>query len=128
MHMTIAQAAQHANVDRSTISRAIKSGKLSVTILSNGQKGISPAEFERVYPSDRPRPNVHSAPQQPAHAEMPELHVHLMQELRDRIRFLEGELVTSKERENRLLGLLETKQIEDKRNLTPWWKLWRKAA
>lgn len=53
--ITIAEAVRIAKVSRSTISRSIRSGKMSVVTLANGQVGIDPSELERVFPSDAPR-------------------------------------------------------------------------
>lgn len=52
--MTVAQAAKHTGVHRTTITRAISSGKLSASRLDGGDYAIDPSELERVYPSNRP--------------------------------------------------------------------------
>jgi hypothetical protein len=108
-HMTIAQAAKHAEVDRSTISRAIKSGRLSAVILSNGKKGIDPAELERVYPSNRPIAQVRT------HEKIKRAAVDgdagLVAELHARITAQDREIEAYRERENRLLTMLETRLL-----------------
>ncbi len=53
--ITLAQAAEMAGVSYHTINRAVKSGKLSATLLSNGQRVIDPTELQRAFPSDRPK-------------------------------------------------------------------------
>jgi hypothetical protein len=47
--LNISQAAKAAGVDRSTIQRKIKSGKLSATVDMEGNKLIDPVELERVF-------------------------------------------------------------------------------
>lgn len=49
MKLNISQAAKAAGVDRSTIQRKIKSGKLSATVDMEGNKLIDPVELERVF-------------------------------------------------------------------------------
>lgn len=56
--MSFSEAAKAANVNPSTIHRAVKKGKLSAKILHNGNRVIDPAELSRVYPSERPRNGV----------------------------------------------------------------------
>lgn len=49
MHLSLGQAAKETGMDKSTISRAIKSGKLSATRKENGSYEIDPAELFRVF-------------------------------------------------------------------------------
>ena len=49
MHLSLGQAAKETGLDKSTISRAIKSGKLSATRQENGGYAIDPAELFRVF-------------------------------------------------------------------------------
>ena len=49
MHLSLGQAAKATGMDKSTISRAIKSGKLSATRQENGGYAIDPAEVFRVF-------------------------------------------------------------------------------
>jgi len=48
-HLSLGQAAKETGMDKSTISRAIKSGKLSATRKENGGYAIDPAELFRVF-------------------------------------------------------------------------------
>ena len=52
--ISLSDAARLARVNPSTITRAVKSGRLSVKILDNGRKAVDPVELERAFPSDRP--------------------------------------------------------------------------
>src|SRR5215217_155028 len=49
MYLSLGQAAKETGMDKSTISRAIKSGKLSATRKENGGYDIDPAELFRVF-------------------------------------------------------------------------------
>jgi len=49
MHLSLGQAAKETGLDKSTISRAIKSGRLSATRKENGGYEIDPAELFRVF-------------------------------------------------------------------------------
>ena len=49
MYLSLGQAAKETGMDKSTISRAIKSGKLSATRKENGGYAIDPAELFRVF-------------------------------------------------------------------------------
>lgn len=49
MHLSLGQAAKETGMDKSTISRAIKSGKLSAVRKENGGYAIDPAELFRVF-------------------------------------------------------------------------------
>lgn len=53
MPFTLRTAAQHAGTSKSTILRAIKSGRLSAARLADGTYEIDGSELERVYPAQR---------------------------------------------------------------------------
>jgi len=53
--LTLGQAAKHTGLSKSTISRAITSGKLSVISKNSGSYSIDPAELFRVFPSNASR-------------------------------------------------------------------------
>jgi len=87
--LTLSQAAKVSRKSKSTLSRAIKMGRLSATRLDDGNFSIDPAELFRVYPAttDNPydeRPIEQGATPVPA-------------ELKSRISMLE--LLLEKERE-----------------------------
>lgn len=50
--LTLGQAAKHTGLSKSTISRAIASGRLSVFSKGTGSYSIDPAELFRVFPSN----------------------------------------------------------------------------
>jgi len=51
--LTLGQAAKHTGLSKSTISRAISTGKLSVFSKNSGGYSIDPSELFRVFPSNR---------------------------------------------------------------------------
>lgn len=71
MIFSLRTAAQHTGTSKSTILRAIKSGRLSATRLEDGSYEIDPAELERVYPTQQAQRSDtrimdHHAPGDPA--------------------------------------------------------------
>lgn len=60
--LTLSQAAKAANKSKSTLSRAIKTGRLSATRLEDGNFLIDPAELYRAYPA----PLHNTLPERPA--------------------------------------------------------------
>lgn len=53
MKLTMGQAAKQASVSKTTLSRAVNSGKLSAEKQSNGSYLIDPSELFRVFPRNR---------------------------------------------------------------------------
>lgn len=53
MKLTMGQAAKQAGISKSTLSRAVNSGKISAEKQVNGSYLIDPAELFRVFPSNR---------------------------------------------------------------------------
>ncbi len=54
--LTLSQAAKAAGKSKSTLSRAIKTGRLSATRLDDGNFSIDPAELFRAYPATSTNP------------------------------------------------------------------------
>jgi excisionase family DNA binding protein len=99
MALTLAEAAQETGLNRSTVLRAIKSGKISGTRDHNGQWSVEPAELFRVFPAAEAAPKA--APQ-PAQADV---------ELRVRLQVAE-------ERLSELKQLLQDKDVQHDRAMT----------
>ena len=57
--ISLSTAAHAAGVNRTTILRAIKSGKVSATKNEHGEWQIDPAELHRVYPPQASPQQVH---------------------------------------------------------------------
>jgi hypothetical protein len=62
MKLSLGQAAKEVGLDKSTISRAIKRGKLSAQRTDSGGYEIDPAELFRVFPPASPKPQRISPP------------------------------------------------------------------
>lgn len=59
MKYTLSKAAKATGKNRSTIQRAIKSGKISATKDVNGAYEIAPSELHRIYPPSSAQPDAH---------------------------------------------------------------------
>jgi hypothetical protein len=70
MSYTLAAAAAATGLNKTTIFRAIKSGKISATKDAHGQWLVEPAELHRVYPPDVDSHSRSDAPQRNAVAEV----------------------------------------------------------
>lgn len=62
--LTLSQAAKVASKSKSTLNRAIKSGRLSATRNTDGTFSIDPSELARAFPQNAPQfePMVHHEP------------------------------------------------------------------
>ena len=101
--VSVRMAAALAGKDRSTILRAIESGKLSATKNDFGRFLIEPAELERVYGMLRPAP-VHSdaMPEDAPHdTGAPARELELMREMLERERAHHAEMHAAYERDRR---------------------------
>jgi hypothetical protein len=95
--LNISAAARAAGVDRTTIQRAIKNGRLSLTRDTAGNRGVDVAELERVFgPLHPDSGKIAAAPLQTAEREVIDL--------------LREQLAQAQADKARLLGLLEQAQ------------------
>jgi hypothetical protein len=69
MAMSLAEAAAATGVNRSTLFRAYKSGRISATRTDTGQIEVDPAELFRVFPPVAAQEAEHSATHQHAQAD-----------------------------------------------------------
>ena len=133
-NVSIQQAAKIANVHRTTISRAIESGKLSIVTLDNGQRCIDPSELSRVFPTERPvvqGGNVQGVMLQSA----PTAHAMVLEARMEELLRLVRTLESDKEDLRRRLDRAEQERgvalrlLEDQRHPRwSWWPWSRKAA
>lgn len=68
MELSLTQASEASGRSKSTIHRAIKSGKISATRNEDGSYSISPSELFRVYPKEPPKAvpmTQHATPVEP---------------------------------------------------------------
>ncbi len=121
--LNISEAARRAGVDRSTIQRAIRAGRLSATRDARGRRGVDLAEIERVFGVGQSAPGAPAAV--PEHATVPDA---VLEVLREQLR-------DAREEKARLLALLEREQAGRERleqrllpppegRLRRWWARW----
>jgi excisionase family DNA binding protein len=67
MELSLGQAAKLAGVGKTTLARAIHSGKMSATRREDGTYGVDPAELTRVYPPKSEAVETESAAGYAAH-------------------------------------------------------------
>lgn len=113
MILSISAAATAAGIDRRTLQRAIKSGRISATVDAAGRRGVDTSELLRVY---GPLPGSPQALPQGLGAALPQaapvasMVTELVDVLRQQVRQLEAQLHQAQEREARLLTMLEVEQ------------------
>lgn len=113
MILSISAAALAAGIDRRTLQRAIKAGRVSATVDAAGRRGVDTSELLRVY---GPLPGSPQALPQGQGAALPQsapvasVVTELVDVLRQQVRQLEAQLHQSQERETRLLTMLEVEQ------------------
>lgn len=118
---TISAAAHAAGIDRRTLQRAIKSGRLSATANAAGERGIDLAELIRIFGPLREMPQELPQGQSAAmsrDAPGGAAGAALLETLRDQVRQAQEQLRQAYEREQqaqqekaRLLALLEAEQV-----------------
>lgn len=135
MQLSLSAAAKEVDRSKSTLSRAIKQGRLSATRCEDGSYRIDPAELYRVFPAPVPQRAASNAAQ-PASEREGTLRMQLEAAERERDREREER---SREREqmqatindlrsrldraeNRIAGLLPAPAVRQGR-----WRLWGKG-
>lgn len=118
--LTISAAAHAAGIDRRTLQRAIKSGRLSATANAAGERGIDLAELIRVFGPLREMPQESPQGQSAVMSQDAPggaTGAALLEALRDQVRQAQEQLRQAHEREQqaqqekaRLLALLEVEQ------------------
>jgi hypothetical protein len=110
--LSISAAARAAGVDRSTIRRAVKSGRLSTTTDASGQRGIDTSELLRAFgPLQGDGEAQSEKNSQPPMSDTPNPLVEILcEQLRHAQEQLRHAQVHAQERENQLLALLRDAQ------------------
>ena len=107
--LTMTQAAQKAGISRSTLYRAIRTGRISVVSLPTGKRGIDTTELMRVFgplQSDTVQKGQYGTPSDIA--VLRERCTSLQRE----VEWLRADLADAKNEKNRLLGLLEMRLLQ----------------
>lgn len=139
MKLTLGQAAKEAGVSKPTLSRAIKSGKLSAEKQADGSFSIDPAELFRVYPrsSDMKQPVKRYATLDETHQEtyvtdsfhLDNVRLHAENEglKRDIIRLEDRILELKQERDDWKDQAAVIKVIADMRSKKGFWSIFSKS-
>ena len=107
--LTMTQAAQKAGISRSTLYRAIRTGRISVVSLPTGKRGIDTAELIRAFGPLQPKTVQREQSGTPSDiAVLRERCASLQRE----VEWLRTDLADAKDERNRLLGLLETRLLQ----------------
>ncbi len=118
--LSISAAANAAGIDRRTLQRAIKSGRLSATVNAAGERGIDIAELIRAFgplqempqgtPQGQDAAVSQDTPGGAAGAALVEVLRDQVRQAQEQLRQAHGREQQAQEREARLLALLETEQ------------------
>jgi hypothetical protein len=134
MPYTLGTAATAAAVNKSTILRAIRSGKISATRTEQGIWSIDPAELHRVYP---PRSEARPGATRQHATDADKLLEAQIAGLRDVAELLRAQLEDVRADRDHWRGQAEsmTRQIADQRERQPtadqrrpWWRRLRQSA
>lgn len=125
MQLSLSAAAKEVGRSKSTLSRAVNSGRLSATRCEDGSYRIDPSELYRVFPLPVARPAA-SNTTQPDSDPIGTLQVQLEAVERERSREREQMQATIEDlrarldrAENRIVGLLPAPPVRRRR-----WRLW----
>lgn len=113
MILSISAAAQTAGIDRRTLQRAIKSGRISATVDATGRRGVDVTELLRVYGPLLGTPQASTQGQRAALSQVTAAAGAtdaLVEVLREQVRQMQEQLRLAQEREARLLTMLEVEQ------------------
>ncbi len=138
MMLNISQAAKTAGVARNTIYAKLKSGEISATLNHDGNKEIAVSELLRVFGELRGElATEQSESGQHEQQVTPEQNIGgVVDALHGQIELLKVQVAEAKEREVRLMKMIEEKDramssfshlITDQRRSHSWWP-WQRAA
>lgn len=112
MMLNISQAAKTAGVARNTIYAKLKSGEISATLNHDGNKEISVSDLVRVFGELKGEVQAEqSGFKRPEQQVIPGLNVTggVVDALRDQVELLKVQVAEAKEREVRLMNMIEEK-------------------
>jgi excisionase family DNA binding protein len=120
--ITLGEAARITGLGKTTLARAIKSGRLSATRADAGSYQIDPAELNRVYPF--------TAPQEATHATVAATDRMVRQAtpadtgatLAEQVAMLRSLLDDMKADRDSWRSMAERLSITDQRDRRPWWR------
>jgi predicted site-specific integrase-resolvase len=121
MTHSLSTAAAACGVNKSTILRAIKNGKISATKDENGQWQIQPVELHRTYP---PYTEARTDAPHDATAVL-EAQIAGLKEVADLLRVQLEDVREDRDRWREQAATV-TRQLPDQRERKPWWRRFRR--
>ena len=128
MAMSLAEAAAATGVNRSTLFRAYKSGRMSATRTDTGQIEVDPAELFRVFPPIASQQGAQEAMHhgaQPAVADGNALHVSALEVevklLREMLDAMRGDRDAWREQAGKVVAALPPPTLSARRGW--WWRM-----
>ena len=127
MAYTLGEAAKATGKSKATISKAIKTGRISASKNETGAYNIDPAELHRVYPANILPTHITEQNQTPVNPEVNTNNFPLIKELELKLEAAQQRLT---DKEDQLADLREdrdkwrqqaTTLLEDKRQKRRWW-------
>lgn len=131
MVYTLGEAAKATGKSKATISKAIKSGRISASKGDNGVYRIDPSELHRVYP---PTPLGTGKPEQKETPNLPQVNTHETSKIRELEILLKASQQRLEDRDGQLSDLKEdrnkwrqqaTALLEDKRPRGFWARIFK---
>lgn len=122
--LSLSQAAKLTGKSKSTINRAIKTGKISATRHDDGSYSIDPAELSRVFNVEPPEGSKIRGvePDEPRLLER----IGALEAMLNREREMSADLKEDRDRWRQQATALLTDQRSGAADTTRWWKWWRK--
>ena len=131
MSYSLSDAAKATGKNRTTIQRAIKSGKISASKNENGAYEIAPSELHRIFPAiaqrsaQQPKETEGNGPQQgDATSETLRIRLEMLEKERDRERAQLEETIADLREDRDKWRQQATALLEDHRSRRKWWS-WR---
>jgi len=104
----LSQAAKRLGVSRPTVYRWAKEGKFSVTLGKDGTKLVDMAELARVFPENVTKTQKQDAVRPAPDSDGMLLIQAALEATRESLRITQEQLVEARQREERLLGIVES--------------------
>lgn len=122
--LSLSQAAKLTGKSKSTINRAIKTGKISATRHDDGSYSIDPAELSRVFDVEPPEGSKRrvAEPDEPRLLER----IGALEAMLNREREISADLKEDRDRWRQQATALLTDQRSAAAATSRWWRWWRK--
>lgn len=122
--LSLSQAAKLTGKSKSTINRAIKTGKISATRHDDGSYSIDPSELTRAFEVEPLEGTKRRAPE-PDETRLLE-RIEALEAMLNREREVSADLKEDRDRWRQQATALLTDQRSDNAATSRWWRWWRK--